>query len=101
MTFYEKLKEVGIQVEQGFGDYEEVMVPPFLIYYFDEPSTFKSDDKIYFKEDHYVVEHYFKDKDLEIEEKIEKALEDMEIIYSKSGDIWIDEEELYVNYYYC
>lgn len=100
MTLFEKLKNTGLRVEYGFID-EDNPETPFLIYYFSEPSHFKADDKIYNKENHYTIEHYFKTKNLEIEEKIENALDELEIIYEKSGDIYIDSEEVFINYYYC
>lgn len=101
MTFFEILQEIGLKVEYGFIPDDEPAVPPFLVYYFDEPDIFHADNINYHKDQNYILEYYFTQKDLEIESKIEQVLTAHEIPFSQSGDVWIESEKLFVNYFYC
>lgn len=74
--------------------------PPFLTYRGDGQNIFDADDRIYWKENEYLIEYYFKEKDPALEESIENALITAGIRYEKSEDTWIEGEGIYVIYYY-
>jgi len=52
-----------------------------------------------YKANKYRVEYYFKTKNEEKEETIEKLLLDGGFLYEKSEDVYIESEDLYVIYY--
>lgn len=91
------LKSLGIPVAYGF--HKEMVEPPFLVYLYGALETFKADNKIYDSEDTYSIEYYFKKKDREKEREIENLLTDNDYIYTKSEDVYIESEGLYVIYY--
>ena len=59
----------------------------------------KADDTLYWRENTYQVEYYFTTKN----ESQEKAIEDILLqdgyIFSKSEDVYIEEEDIFVIYY--
>lgn len=77
----------------------EKVSPPFLIYRGSGANNFKSDDEVYYTDYGYTIEYYFKEKDEEKEEAIEKVLNQNKIIWEKSEDIYIDSEKLFLIYY--
>lgn len=77
----------------------EKVSPPFLIYRGNGSNNFKSDDEVYYTNYGYTIEYYFKEKDEEKEEAIEKVLNQNKIIWEKSEDIYIDSEKLFLIYY--
>lgn len=74
--------------------------PPFLVYLGNGQNIFDADDQIYWKENDYRVEFYFKEKSPTLEEAIESALINAGVRYEKSEDSWIEGEGVYVIYYY-
>lgn len=98
MTVFEMLKELGIPV--AYGSFTEEVKAPFLVYYFDEPDIVHADNINYYKNRKYVVEYYFTKKDLELEDKLEDLLTRHDVAFTQSGDIWIDSENIWVNYIY-
>lgn len=77
----------------------EKVSPPFLIYRGSGANNLKSDDEVYYTDYGYTIEYYFKEKDEEKEEAIEKVLNQNKIIWEKSEDIYIDSEKLFLIYY--
>lgn len=73
--------------------------PPFLVYKGDGSYNFSADDKVFNKVYEYTIEYYFRVKDEEIEEKIESCLDEHDIIWSKSRDNFIEDDEIFVIYY--
>ena len=62
--------------------------------------TFQADNTHYYKQNSYQVEYYFTTKNESNEEAIETALVDNGFLYDKSEDVYIEEEEVFVIYYY-
>lgn len=73
---------------------------PFIIYIETERDRFKADNIIYSKERRFRVELYFEEKDYNIEEKLEQAFENINLIWEDEEDIYIEEEGLYMKNYY-
>ena len=73
---------------------------PYIAYLGSGQTTFKADDTIYWKENEYQVEYYFTEKNEELEEEIESALLNAGYIYEKSEDVYIENEGVFVIYYY-
>ena len=74
--------------------------PPFLVYIGKGSSNFEADDENYYKSYDYSVEYYFNFKNEELEDEIERQFDIFNIIWNKSGDIYIEDEDMFVIYYY-
>lgn len=97
MNLYEILKAIGFPV--AYGRFKTAPTPPYLIYVGNGQNTFQADDTVYFKQNNYQVEFYFKNKNEETENKIEKALTESGYIYEKSEDVYLESEDLFMIYY--
>jgi hypothetical protein len=62
--------------------------------------VFEADNTHYWKQNTYQVEYYFTTKNEQNEEAIEKALLDNGFLYEKSEDVYIEDEGVFVVYYY-
>ena len=72
---------------------------PYIVYLGGGQDTFKADNTIYHKQNNYTVEYYFTEKDESKEDEIENALLENGYIYSKSDDVFIESEGVFVIYY--
>lgn len=73
--------------------------PPFIAYREVVPSTFKADNKTYFKNNEFEVEVITEKKDLVLEGQIEKLFDENDIPYDKEDEIWDNDEKIYHNIY--
>lgn len=100
MTFFETLQTIGLpcvysHYEQGREDVEI----PYLAYHGNGQNTFDADNTFYWRENQYIVEYYFTEKDEEAEAQIEDAFLSAGYRYEKSEDVYIDTEGMFVIYY--
>ena len=98
MKIYEVLK--GLELPVAYGLFREKVEPPFIVYMGEGQNQFKADDKRYHHYNTYRVEYYFKYKDESMEEDIEAAFDSAKYPFEKSEDIYLDEEDVFVIYYY-
>lgn len=102
MTIYQLLTDpengLGLPVAYGYFSQEEKL--PFICLMGSGQDTFKADDTFYKREDRTQIEFYFKRKDPAKEAAIEKLLLDNNYLYEKSEDIYIENEDVFVIYYY-
>lgn len=68
--------------------------PPFMLYLLPGTHHFKADGKVHHKIVVVHLELYTDKKDIVSERKVESALDQAEIVYSKS-EVWIESEKLY------
>ena len=73
---------------------------PFIVYYGAGYNNFKADNIVYSKEAHWNIELYVDKKDVALEERLEKLLDDAEIVWEKGSDIYIDTEKVFMIPYY-
>lgn len=73
---------------------------PFIVYYGAGSNNFKADNVVYSKEDHWNIELYVDKKDVTLEERLEKLLDDAEIVWEKGSDVYIDTEKVFLIPYY-
>lgn len=78
----------------------ECLEPPFLVYTSKGSNNLNAENKVYYSQYNYVIEYYFNKKDEELEKRIEERLNENEIVWSKSGDIFFEEEGVSLIYYY-
>lgn len=99
MTIYEVLSSVsGISAYYGTASGDVAL--PFIVYMGDGQDTFSSDNIIYWKKEKYRAEYYFKVKSETNESAIETALNNNGFFYEKSEDTWMQDQEIFVIYYY-
>ena len=71
---------------------------PYIVYYADEDIGFLADDIVYSEEYAVTVEVYSKMKDLALEAKVKKLLNDNRIPYHPYED-FLDSEDMYLKAY--
>lgn len=74
--------------------------PPYIVYIGNGQNVLNADNTHYWRENRYQVEYYFKLKNEANEASIEDALLNAGFIYEKSEDNYIEEQNVFVIYYY-
>ena len=72
----------------------------YLVWYGNGQAAAAADDTLYHRTNEYVVEYYYKKKDEEAESVIESVLLNNGYQFEKSEDVYVDDEGVYVIYYY-
>ena len=98
MTIFQVLQSTGLPC--AYSHFKKKQSPPYIVYIGNGQNTFQADDTHYWKQNTYQVEYYFTTKNEQNEEAIESALLENGFLYEKSEDIYIEEEEVFVIYYY-
>jgi len=98
MTIFEILQTLNIPV--AYGCFKDPTVePPYLVFLGAGQTTMTADNTHYYRRNQYQVEYYFTEKNEETEAAIEQKLLDNGFLYSKSEDVYIETENVYVIYY--
>lgn len=105
MTLFEILTDpqtgLGIPCAYShFRDDEVPEAPPYLVYMGDGQDTFEADNTYYWTRNRYQIEYYFTIKDEDQEAAIEKLLLDNGYLYDKTEDVYIEDQGVFVIYYY-
>ena len=98
MSIYQILQSTGLPC--AYSHFKKKQSPPYIVYIGNGQDVFEADNTHYWKQNTYQVEYYFTTKNEQNEEAIETALLDNGFLYEKSEDIYIEEEEVFVIYYY-
>ena len=98
MTIFQTLQSTGLPC--AYSHFKTPQSPPYIVYIGNGQNTFQADDTYYWKQNTYQVEYYFTTKNEQNEEAIETALLDNGFLYEKSEDIFIEDEGVFVIYYY-
>jgi len=101
MSIYEVLQSTGLPCAYShFKDKKTApKKPPYLAYVGAGQADFEADNTYYHKRNEYQVEYYFTEKNESNEEAIESALLENGYLYTKSEDIYIEDEGVFVIYY--
>ena len=105
MTLFEILTddESGLGIPCAYSHFRDDDVPeapPYLVYIGNGQDTFEADNTYYWSRNRYQIEYYFTEKDEEQEAAIETLLLDNGYLYDKSEDVYIEEQGVFVIYYY-
>lgn len=101
MTIFETLQATGLPCAYShFTDKHKPKKPPYLVYIGNGQDTSEADNTIYFSENNYQIEYYFTQKNEETEATIEETLLANGYLYDKSEDIYIEDDGVFVIYYY-
>ena len=98
MTMFQVLQSTGLPC--AYSHFKKKQSPPYIVYIGNGQDIFEADNTHYWKENTYQVEYYFTTKNEQNEEAIETALLDNGFLYEKSEDVYIEEEDVFVIYYY-
>lgn len=98
MSIQTTLKKTGIPV--AYGRHKKDQDLPFLVYIGDGQNNLPADNTYYHSRNNYQIEYYFKEKNEEKERAIEQQLLEDGFHYSKSSDIYIESEDVWLIYYY-
>lgn len=86
-------------IPSAYGRFEKKQKLPFMIYFGAGEENLPADDTIYWKDQEYQLQYYFKEKDETKEEAIEAILLEDGFVYEKSSDVYIESEDIWVIYY--
>ena len=98
MTIYQTLQSTGLPC--AYSHFKKPQSPPYIVYIGNGQDTFNADDTHYWKNNRYQVEYYYTQKNESNEASIENALLGAGFLYEKSEDVYIEEEDVFVIYYY-
>ena len=93
---YAILKATGFPV--AYSHFEVKTSLPFITYLVDGSSNMFADNKVYKKIENIKIELYTAEKNLEIEENLERLLDENEIAY-ETDETWIESEKLFQKIY--
>lgn len=105
MTLFEILTDpqTGLGIPCAYSHFRDEDVPeapPYLVYIGNGQNRFEADNSYYWSRNRYQIEYYFTEKDEDQEAAIEKLLLDNGYLYDKSEDVYIEEQGVFVIYYY-
>lgn len=98
MSIFEILQSTGLPC--AYSHFRTKQEPPFIVYIGDGQETFAADNTWYHRANTYQIEYYFKAKNEANETAIENALLAAGYQYEKSEDTYIEDQDLFVIYYY-
>ena len=99
MSMYTTLQGTGLPC--AYSHFKTKQSPPYIVYIGNGQDTFQADNTHFWASNRYQVEYYFTVKDESNEASIEAALLDTGYLYEKSEDIYIEDQGVFVIYYYC
>lgn len=73
--------------------------PPFIVYRETGVDTFKADSKTYYRPRNFEIELVTEVKDVDLQDKLEKLLNDNNIPFDTTDEVWDEEERIYHNFY--
>lgn len=98
MAIYETLQGTGIPC--AYAKFKIPKTPPYIVYLGGGQNTLQADNTHYWRENTYQIEYYFTEKNETNETAIEDALLTAGYLYTKSEDVYIESEDVFVIYYY-
>lgn len=98
MTIFETLQETGLPC--AYSHFTTAPMPPYLVYVGNGQENLDADNTHYWRRNRYQVEYYFTTKDESAEATIEDLLLENGFIYEKSEDIYLEDEGVFLIYYY-
>lgn len=97
MTIYQVLQSTGLPC--AYSHFKKKVEPPYLVYIGGGQDVLEADNTHYWRNNQYQVEYYFETKNETNETAIEDALLGAGYNYTKSEDVFIEDEGVFVIYY--
>lgn len=99
MSIYSTLQSTGLPC--AYSHFKTDQTPPYIVYIGNGQDNLDADNTHYWRNNRYQVEYYFTEKSESNEASIEDALLDAGFIYEKSEDIYLEDQGVFLIYYYC
>ena len=97
MTIYQTLQSTGLPC--AYSHFKKAQDPPYIVYIGSGQNYMDADNTHYYRQNTYQVEYYFTTKNESNETAIENALLGQGYNYTKSEDVYIEDEDVFVIYY--
>lgn len=98
MTIYQTLNKTGLPCV--YSHFAKPQNAPYIVYIGNGQNTFGADNTWFWKKNQYQIEYYFTEKNEANENAIENELLKEGYNYTKSEDVFIEDENIFVIYYY-
>ena len=98
MSIYATLQGTGLPC--AYSHFKTNQTPPYIVYIGNGQDNLDADNTRYWRNNRYQVEYYFTTKNEQNEASIEDALLGAGYLYDKSEDIFIEDQGVFVIYYY-
>ena len=98
MTIYQTLQSTGLPC--AYSHFKTNQTPPYIVYIGNGQDNLDADNTHYWRNNRYQVEYYFTTKNEQNEASIENALLTAGYLYDKSEDVYIEDQDVFVIYYY-
>lgn len=98
MTIYQTLQSTGLPCVYSHS--KTPVTPPYIAYIGNGQNVLDADNTHYWRQNTYQVEYYFTTKNEQNEASIEDALLGAGYLYDKSEDIYLEDQGVFVIYYY-
>lgn len=98
MTVYQMLATLERPVAYGY--HSTPQTPPYFCIMGSGQDVFAADNTYIAKDDRWQIEYYYKTKNPEYEATIESLLLTNGYQYEKSEDVYLEDEDLFLIYYY-
>ena len=98
MSIFEVLQSTGLPC--AYSHFKTAQEPPYIVYIGRGQDVLEADNTHYWRENKYQVEYYYKTKNEQNETDIENALLNAGFVYERSEDVFIEDENVNVIYYY-
>ena len=99
MSIYSTLQSTGLPC--AYSHFKTDQTPPYIVYVGNGQDNLDADNTHYWRNNRYQVEYYFTEKSESNEASIEDALLGAGFIYEKSEDIYLEDQGVFLIYYYC
>ena len=96
-TLFRQLQSLGLPVAYGY--HSEWKDPPYLCIIGAGQEQFPADDTYYTTRNLTQIEYYFAKKDANFEESIEQLLLGQGLLYDKSEDVYLEDQDIFLIYY--
>lgn len=91
--------EYDLEIAYAYGLFKEPVEPPYLVGIMRASDNFMADNKVYIKDKPMQLDLVYKEKDLELEEKIEDILLG-DIPWNKTDEAYLEDEDVFVVSYF-
>ena len=99
MSIYSTLQSTGLPC--AYSHFKTDQTPPYIVYVGNGQENLDADNTHYWRNNRYQVEYYFTEKSESNEASIEDALLGAGFLYEKSEDIYLEDQGVFLIYYYC
>ena len=98
MSIYQTLQSTGLPC--AYSHFKTNQSPPYIVYIGNGQNYLDADNTHYWRHNLYQVEYYFTTKNEQNEASIEDALLGAVFNYEKSEDVYIEDQGVFVIYFY-